>query len=310
MKRDRVLLIEDEESTAFMLKSLLGSEYEVDWAASARAGLEHLRTGRANDALADLILLDIRLPDVDGLELCRQIKSTPEFLGIPVLFLTSQSSSADETKAFEIGAVDYITKPFTPAVVRARVRTHMELKKSRDELERLAFIDGLTGLYNRRAFDDAFAREWRRHLRTGDVLSVILMDVDHFKQYNDTYGHGAGDDCLRLIGKALREGIQRPGDVVARYGGEEFVMLLPGTSLDGAFSVARAVGASIASLKIPHSKSSAGSHVTLSLGVATCAVTREADPQALLKAADQKLYAAKAAGRNRVMGTLLEQRGS
>jgi len=302
MRKGRILVVDDDSVVRDLLAGILGRDHDIVSAANGGQTLAALEAGRAAGSLPDLIMLDVELPDSDGFELCKRIKSTPGLLEIPVLFVTARSTAADETDAFDIGAVDFITKPFNPSVVRARVRTHMELKRNRDALERLAYIDGLTGLHNRRAFDEALAREWRRLRRDGEMLSVILCDVDHFKQFNDMYGHGAGDECLRRIGAALKATTQRPADLVARYGGEEFVMLLPGTGFAGAQSLAKAAGDAVAALLIPHATSSAAPHVTVSLGVATAQVSADVNPVTVLEAADRQLYASKAAGRARMSG--------
>lgn len=255
MIRPRILIVDDDDVVRDLIGALLGPHYDISTCATAAATIEALASAAKNRTLPDLIMLDVGLPDSDGFSLCRQIKSQPGLVNIPVLFVTSRTDPIDETAAFDIGAVDYVVKPFNPAVVRARVRMHAELKRARDELERLAYIDGLTGAFNRRAFDDAFDREWRRLARTGDVMSIILCDVDFFKLYNDSYGHGAGDECLRQVGAALRAKVRRPGDMLARYGGEEFVALLPETGLNGAVELAAGFNAAIVALGIAHRKS-------------------------------------------------------
>ena len=200
--------------------------------------------------------------------------------------------------------MDYISKPFRPAVVRARVRNHMRLKVKGDLLEQYSMRDSLTNVANRRQLDERLAEAWGRALREGHNLSLILMDIDHFKQYNDHYGHGAGDECLCRVARTLHAQLQRPADLLARYGGEEFVALLPETDVRGGQEVAERLRQAVASQQIPHTACDRG-HVTLSLGCATLAsgLPREGlhTPADLLQAADQALYRAKAAGRNRVM---------
>jgi len=299
-KRPTVLTVEDDDAIRALISSVLRTECDTN---SACDGATAMTT--ALETRPDLILLDVGLPDTDGFELCRKFKQNPLLQDIPVLFLTGRTSATDEVDGLEAGGIDYITKPINPTVLRARVRNHLELKRSRDALERMARLDGLTGVANRRTFDDMLRREWRRNARTAQPMSVIMIDVDHFKQYNDTYGHADGDECLKAITKAAEGALQRPADTVARYGGEEFVALLPDTSLEGALAVAEGIRAAIAALDIPHAGSKAAPHVTVSLGVASGIPDLECEPGELVKAADAQLYAAKADGRNRAKGAML-----
>lgn len=299
--RATILIVEDDPA----IRALLTSVLSVDW------NILTVETGAATitatlENLPDVILLDVGLPDVPGFEVCRHLKSDPRVASIPVIFLTSHTSPQHEVQGLEAGGIDYITKPINPLILRARVRNHVELKLSRDALEQLARMDGLTGLMNRRSFDAALDREWRRSARTQHNISVIMMDVDHFKQFNDSYGHSAGDECLKQIARAAEGALQRPADLVARYGGEEFVALLPDTAQDGAMSVAEEIRTAVSALKIPHSASSAASYVTMSMGFATTVANTAPNPSALVKAADTQLYAAKKDGRNRTKGTVVK----
>jgi len=297
-----VLIVEDDGTIQALLAAVLGGEWNVATAATGEEGLE-----RACDLHPDLILLDIGLPDMDGLEVCRRMKANPRLEQIPIIFLTARTSGEDEIDGLQAGGIDYITKPINPAVLKARVRNHLELKQNRDKLVRLAHTDGLTGLYNRRTFDDLMEREWRRLARTGEPMAVIMMDVDHFKLYNDSYGHGGGDLCLQRVAGAALDALQRPADVVARYGGEEFVALLPETKLEGALAVAEAIRSAVAGLEIPHGSSTTATHVTVSLGAACMIPEPNKDPAELLEIADQQLYLAKKEGRNRARGTTVSQ---
>lgn len=300
--RPAVLTVEDDDAIRALIGGVLSSECDMrevtDGATALKSVIENP---------PDLILLDVGLPDMDGFEVCRRLKKDSRVAEIPVIFLTSHSSPQHEVDGLEAGGIDYITKPINPAILRARVRNHLELKKSRDMLERMARLDGLTGVANRRTFDDLLLREWRRQARTGQSLAVIMIDVDHFKQFNDTYGHGVGDRCLKEVTKAAEGALQRPADLVARYGGEEFAVLLPDTNLEGAMAVAEGIRAAILALDIPHSRSSAAACVTVSLGVACMVPAPDQEPSALLKAADEQLYATKSDGRNRVKGLALPQ---
>jgi len=218
---------------------------------------------------------------------------------IPIIFVTALTTPEDETRALEAGAVDFITKPFNVAVVRARVRTHLTLKRQSDVMREMTLTDALTGVSNRRSFDDAIENEWRRCARSGTTLSVIMIDIDHFKLYNDAYGHQAGDACLKQVADAMLQCAGRSPDLLARYGGEEFVILLPQVDTAGAATVAERILASVRALAIPHRMSSAGDTVTVSLGVATLAPGQGGDPEALVRCADNALYQAKKDGRNR-----------
>jgi diguanylate cyclase (GGDEF)-like protein len=241
----------------------------------------------------DLVLLDVQMPGMDGHELCAELKADPLLRAIPIIFVTAQDRPEDETRALDAGAADFITKPFNPTVVRARVRTQLTLKAQADLLRELAFIDGLTGVHNRRHFDERFIAEARRAQRSRSPLAIVLADVDHFKRYNDALGHLAGDDCLRRVAGALRTCLRRPTDLLARYGGEEFVSLLPDTDLAGAIGVAQLMEDTVRALALPHP--GVQGSVTISLGVSA-----GLQPTGLVAAADRALYLAKAAGRGRV----------
>lgn len=287
-RRPRLLVVDDQPINIQALHRVFAGDCQVLMATDGARALQLCR-----DRQPDLVLLDVQMPGMDGHELCAELKADPLLRCIAVIFVTSQDRPEDETRALEAGAADFITKPFNPTVVRARVRTQLTLKAQADLLRELAFIDGLTGVHNRRHFDERFLAESRRALRTRAPLAVVLADVDHFKRYNDALGHLAGDDCLRRVASALRACLKRPTDLLARYGGEEFVCLLPDTDLAGAIGVAQLMEQAVRDLALPHP--GVQGCVTISLGVA-------AGPQAaaLVQAADQALYLAKAAGRSRV----------
>ncbi len=294
-----VLLVDDEPTNIQALAHLLRGDYHIQVATGGAKALE-IATG---DTPPDLILLDIVMPEPDGYEVCRQLKADPRTQDIPVIFVTGRNTTEDEERGLDLGAVDYITKPFTPTITRTRVRNHIDLKLKTDALERLSLRDGLTGLPNRRALDQRLTEEWHRAQRDGTPLSLVMMDIDHFKAYNDDYGHGAGDGCLRRVARAIAAVPTRKADRVARYGGEEFIALLPGTDAPGARAVAERFRATTAELGLSHARSLTSATVTLSVGVATRAPAsdRAADPGSLRDAADAALYAAKEGGRNRVV---------
>ncbi len=299
MPKDKstVLAIDDAPTNIKLLGQILGPHYRFLFATKGSDGLEIAVTQRP-----DLILLDVMMADMDGHEVCKQLKSNPLTQNIPVVFITALKEQTDEAYGLEIGAIDYITKPFCPAIVKARVRNHLELKRYRDLLESQAATDGLTGIPNRRHFDQSMEREWRSAIRRKSNLSLIMIDIDFFKPYNDHYGHVLGDECLRTVGQALVGGARRPSELVARYGGEEFVCLLPDTELSGALHVAGEILERVRVLQLPHLASPIASQVTLSLGVASASPLLGQLPQELIALADEQLYLAKKSGRNQVQG--------
>jgi len=294
-QQQKVLIVDDAPLNIQVLNETLRGAYRTFFATTGRDALKVAMT-----VVPDLILLDIMMPEMDGYEVCRILKADPYLKDVPVIFITAMSSKENESVGLELGAVDYITKPFNPGIVRLRVRNHLELKRQRDLLGRLSLTDGLTGIANRRAFDDYYGREWRRALRAGTELALVMLDIDHFKQYNDRYGHLAGDDCLKRVAVMLEATLARPGDFLARYGGEEFVCVLPETNEEGALVTAERLRGAVTALRIPHETSPVAPWVTVSLGVAAVGPTKRMKPEELLKQADDLLYCAKNEGRDRV----------
>ncbi len=297
-EQKKILIVDDAPINIQVLNEVLKGEHRIFFATSGRDALTI-----ANSTHPDLILLDIMMPEMDGYEVCRILKADPSLKDIPVIFITAMSQEKDERAGFEVGAVDYITKPFNPNIVRLRVRNQLEMKRQRDMLEQLSLLDGLTDLPNRRAFDGYFDREWRRGLRNGSELSLIMLDIDCFKAYNDSYGHVAGDDCLKRISRALAGSLERAGDFVARYGGEEFICILPNTDAAGALAIADKLRLAVEALHIPHQSSPVSPYVTISLGVATVYPNMVSVPETVIDRADAFLYQAKRDGRNRVAPT-------
>ncbi|MBI3581483.1 MAG: PleD family two-component system response regulator [Nitrospinae bacterium] len=295
IKKQSVLIVDDTPPNIWVLKEALKNDCDVLTAYSGREALDI-----AQSKQPDLILLDVMMPEMDGYAVCVALKSIQESKSIPVIFVTALGSEEDEAMGFEVGAVDYITKPFNISLVRARVKTHLVLKQYRDELEHQTMKDGLTGINNRRCFDDVLAKEWSRMHREQKPISLILMDIDFFKPFNDKYGHLPGDDCLRKIARCLEESLHRPSDMVARYGGEEFACILPNTSAEGAYSVARTFQQAVANLNIANEKSTVCKCVTLSMGVSTTTPSDGETFTTLVKRADDLLYEAKKEGRNRI----------
>lgn len=292
----RVLVVDDDPINTAILAEVLRPHCRV---LEARGGAEALRIATGAEA-PDMILLDINMPGMTGHEVCARLKSDPSTSGIPVIFVTSCDDDEDEQRGLELGAVDYLTKPVNPAIVLARVRTQLVLKRKIDLLERMAFLDGLTELPNRRAFDEAFEREWREANRSRTPLALLLGDIDLFKKVNDTHGHVAGDECLVRVGRALRSALRRPRDAVARVGGEEFAALLPDTDLEGAALLGETMRAAVEALEIPLPFSKTVLVVTISMGCATALPRGPEGREVLYDATDSALYAAKGGGRNRV----------
>ena len=294
----KLLVVDDHPANIQALFQIFQGDHRVFMATSGEQALAVCR-----DQQPDLVLLDVVMPGMDGYEVCMRLKADATTRDIPVIFVTSHGDEAAETQGLDVGAVDFITKPINPKVVRARVKTHLTLKSQSDLLRQLAFVDGLTGVANRRHFDVRFGSEWRRAQRNGNDLTLVMIDVDFFKRYNDDHGHQTGDDCLRLVAATLAGTLRRPGDLLARYGGEEFTCVLPETGRPGALSIAQQLEGAVRALKLPHPSSGASDVVTVSLGVAVkgpgpASAYTAAD---LLALADAKLYEAKAGGRARAM---------
>ncbi len=293
-RRQKILIVDDELSNLMVLNEALRVDYHVIAVDNGRDALRAALRIRP-----DLILLDILMPDMDGYELCKAMKADPVLREIPLIFVSGKTSEDDESVGLGLGAVDYLTKPLNLAIVRRRVAIHLELKRQNDLLSRLALVDGLTGIPNRRAFDDRLSEEWRRAVRIGSYLSLVMIDIDWFKQYNDIYGHLAGDICLRRIARSLTTAFTRAGDFVARYGGEEFSCILPGVDERGLASETSVLGFRVESLKIPHSGSLISRYVTISSGAICCIPVQSDTPETLLHLADVQLYRSKDQGRNR-----------
>jgi len=290
-----VLIVDDQTTTFDLLDDALSHDYTL---LSATEGEQALMM--AANRMPTVILLDVMMPGIDGYEVCRRLKAAPTTSDVPVIFISSRDDIEAETKGLELGGADYITKPINPRSVRARIDNQVKLQAAQVQLNLLASTDSLTGLANRRRFDEMLAYEYARHARSGTELSLVLLDIDYFKSFNDTYGHVCGDDCLRQIGQAITRLELRSTDLAARYGGEEFVFLLPETSLQGAIAFAEKIRRCISDLNMPHRESSVANHVTASVGAVSTRCFPGRPVSTVVAQADQQLYAAKAAGRNQV----------
>jgi diguanylate cyclase (GGDEF)-like protein len=289
----RVLIVDDQPANVRVLGEALREGHEIYFATSGPRALELAAEGGI-----DLVLLDVMMPGMDGFEVCRRLQEDERTRGIPVVFVTALGEVDDEARGFEVGGVDYITKPISPPIVRARVRTHIELKEARDRLFELASVDGLTGVANRRQLDASLEREWRRAQRHAHWLSVALVDVDYFKRFNDRYGHARGDECLRAVAQTLAGSCRRPPDLVARYGGEEFVLVLPQTDPEGARTLVAAMLERIDALAIEHLGSDCAPFVSVSVGAVSLVPSETQAPGDVLEQADRLLYEAKKGGRH------------
>lgn len=293
-----ILIVDDNLPLIAVIGRMLEPLAQVSYATNGAAALRAMNT-RA----PDLVLLDEQMPGMSGTQLCRLMQDDPALAAVPIIFVTGHDSAEAEVRALSNGAVDFIAKPINEAILIARVRTQLRLKSLSDQLLRSATRDGLTGLTNRGDFDRRLSLEWARAARAGSTVSLVVLDVDHFKLFNDRYGHPAGDRCLQAVARVLGAQARRATDVAARCGGEEFALLMPDTTLTGAQEAAERARQEVAALRMPHAASPTAAHVTVSIGVAACrplpCVVSDG-ATGLVELADQALYAAKSLGRDRV----------
>lgn len=323
MRTAKILIVDDRPENLFVLESLLDE-----------SGVDLIKATSGNEALAKildhdfaLVLLDVQMPGMDGYEVAELMRGNKQTRNIPIIFVTAKDKDqANIFRGYDSGAVDYLFKPLEPAILRGKVAVFLELYYQKRELQEkteqldkrladleelkklledtnkqlthLSKMDGLTGLLNRRSFDEIFQEEWQRGIRSGKPISILLIDIDHFKAYNDTYGHTLGDDALKEVARKLSTTAQRHIDRIARYGGEEFVAILPETEKTGAEIMAEKICKGIASLEIEHRGARTEGILTVSVGGATMVPSEEIDPLRAIELADMKLYEAKASGRN------------
>ena len=290
----RRMLVPDDQSSI----ERKDMQFNVITAISGHDALE-----KAMAEKPDLILLDVVMPGMDGFEVLAQLKESDSMKNVPVIFISGRTDEEDEEKGLLLGAVDYIAKPFKKAIVMARISTHLKIVEQMRLIERLSLIDSLTNIPNRRNFDKYMANEWKRALREKNPISLLMVDVDYFKQFNDKHGHRQGDEVLKKVAAELTSVLRRPADLAARWGGEEFAVLLPNTGLDGAGYVAEQIRLKTENTTVPNITGKDGASllgVTVSVGVASEYPTADKSIADLVERADKALYIAKETGRNRV----------
>ncbi len=292
---EKILIIDDSPVQANFLSSILTDDYEVTVVNSAEEGLKQAKTEDFS-----LILLDVIMPGIDGFQLLKMLQEEVILRHTPVILITSLNDTQHEEQGLTLGAVDYITKPFHPAIVRARVHTHINLYRYRTQIEQAATVDQLTEVPNRRRYDAVSGKRWQDAIRLGAPISICMFDIDKFKVYNDTFGHPAGDKVIKAVAETAASKLRRGTDFFARYGGEEFVALLMGDSSRRAFAQLQKIRQAVEDLRIPHDPAAAP-WVTVSIGGVTTIPKAEHPYERMLKIADTLLYDAKKLGRNKVV---------
>jgi diguanylate cyclase (GGDEF)-like protein len=295
IKRNTLLIVDDENTNLKVLSHILGSEYIIYTATNGSSAVE-----KAKELHPDLILLDIMMPGMDGYETLSTIKNTEEIQKTPVVFITGLDSEEDEEKGLSLDASDYITKPFSAPIVKLRVRNQIQIVNQLRAIERLSMIDQLTNIPNRRCFDNRLRIEWRQAIREQTPLSLLMMDLDKFKDVNNTYGHQKGDVVLKTAASIFSQSLKRAADFTARWGGEEFIVLLPNTPIDGAVEVAESIRSDIEKTPVL-CDDGLEIRITISIGVTSMIPDLDSSIDAFISRADGALYMAKKAGRNKVM---------
>ena len=294
--QQRVLIIDDEKPNLMILSEILRDEVEVILAKDGIQGVD-----KAVRYQPDLILLDVMMPGMDGFKVIEQLRRDARTSAIPVIFISALADAGHEEQGLMLGACDYVHKPFHSAIILARVRLHLQLTKQRALLEQLAHIDPLTEIANRRRYEEVLLTEWNAASRSHTRLSLVMVDIDNFKHYNDHHGHAAGDKVLQTVARVLSGQLKRPRDFVARYGGEEFVVLLPDNGCEGSLDIMEACRSAVEALRIENRAVKEAPQVTISVGGVCCQPSPEQSPDTFLKIADDMLYQAKRQGKNRVV---------
>jgi len=290
-----ILVVDDDTTQLNFYKASLSPNFKCSFATNAKEALALAH----RFPLPDLIILNIEMPDTDGFELCNALKSDSLTLDIPIIFVSAHGSTENIIRGFQSGCIDYITKPVLIPEMQARIDTHVKLRKQARQVERLSYIDSLTGVPNRRKYNETMLREWQRCCRYGQSLALIVLDIDYFKQFNDFYGHSVGDEALTRLANCFVSLVNRPGDLFARLGGEEFVLLLTDCDRVGASLKADEAIKRLAMLNIENQGAPRSDQLTISMGLAICVPKRVEDPLHLFQAADEALYRAKQSGKNK-----------
>jgi diguanylate cyclase (GGDEF)-like protein len=293
-KKNSILIVDDQNSNIMVLTQFLKPDYIIYSAKSGRKAIN-----AAEKHQPDVILLDILMPEMDGYDVIEKLKSSEQTKNIPVIFISGFDNADDEEKGLSLGAADYISKPFNPAIIKLRVKNQIQLRNQLRTIERISIHDQLTDVLNRRGFDIRIEMEWLRSIREKSQISLLMLDIDKFKAYNDTYGHLQGDVLLKALAEVIRKSLKRPGDFVARWGGEEFAILLPNTDINGALYIAEQVRQNIEAAVI-HCHDGSETRATACLGVCTQSPTKGCSYDSFMCKADKALYEAKKTGRNKV----------
>lgn len=293
-----VLIVDDEVMSRMLLSSVLAPHFHCETCDSGQAAIDYCQENRP-----DIILLDMNMPDIDGLSVCRKLKEQAHSQHIPVIFVTASIDAEIENACWEVGASDYVLKPITASTLVHRVKNHLQIKLRTELLERMTFHDQLTGMYNRLYLTQEIPLMVKQVARDGDDIGLIMADIDHFKLYNDHYGHLQGDDCLQQVAGIIKQHALRPKDAAIRFGGEEFLLILPYTNAEGTEKVANDLVAAVFNANFPHAKGIEG-RVSLSAGFTALPATEviEQGVTSFIEQADVPLYKAKKLGRNRCAG--------
>lgn len=289
-----ILIVDDSITNIMLLSDILKDEYNIKIAKNGLKALEILNS----ETQIDLVLLDIEMPEINGYEVCIEAKNNQKTKNIPIIFVTGKNEQEDEEYGLNLGAIDYIIKPFSKPIIKLRIKNHILLKQKTDLLEQLSIYDSLTNIKNRRYFDENFERIYLESQRDGFSFAIFMLDIDFFKPYNDNYGHGKGDEVIAKVAKSIDKNFQRVSDIVARYGGEEFVIIVKNNNKETLIKLSENVMQSIQELNIEHDFSQISKYITISIGVALYESNSNIPKEKILTKADESLYLVKKSGRN------------